>query len=679
MTIATGVASRDGLAIRRLPRAAQVYVVLVIGVGAAALAASAPRSVPQPGLFLFLLLAACLTSAWKINLPIPLTSGSTLSVSYAADLMALLLLGPRAAVVIAAVGVWTQCTVNVQRHYPLYRTVFSVAAEVLTMVVTGLVYESLGGRLGAFDVPTLVKPLVGTIAAYFCMNTGLVAAAIALSTRRSVWDVWRKDFLWSAASFMVAGSAGALAAVIIDRGYHWTAVLSLAPIYLTYWTYRLFVGRLADGRRHVEETRRLHQRTVEALWSAGQAERALAAEKVRLAAALEETEAARASAESANRLKDQFLATLSHELRTPLNAILGWSEMLRTGTLPEGRRDHATQAIFHNAQRQAHLIDELLDMARIMAGKLHLDRAEVEPGDVVTCALEIVQPAAEAKRIHLEVDLDRAPVTIYADGSRLQQVLWNLLSNAVKFTPEGGTVALQIARLGGVAEIVVTDSGPGIAPHFLSAVFEPFRQADSSPTRVHGGLGLGLAIVKQLVEAHGGTIAVDSRGEGHGATFTVRLPIAGVRRPGRGPARMESLVLEAGRDVSSLEGLAVLIVDDDEESRSVVAAHLENVQATVLTAASAAQAFDLLQRERIDVLLADLAMPHEDGFSLIRRLRALPPCRASLIPAAALTAFAREEDRQEALRAGFQLHLIKPIDAASLVAAVAALGQGAST
>ena len=648
MTIASGVPSSDPLGWRSLPRAARLYVGAVIAAGFATLILAVPRTAPEPALFFFLLLIVCLTSAWKVNLPISLASGSTLSVSYAADLMALLLLGPRPAIVIAAVGVWTQCTVNVRRRYPLYRTAFSVGAEAVTMAATGIVYLALGGPERPLEVTVLMRPLVGAIATYFLFNTGLVAAAIAFSTGRSPWTIWRQEFLWSGTSFMVAGSAGAVAAVVVDRGEHWKAVLMLAPVYLTYRTYRLFIARLEDQKRHLE-----------AMTRAEEERRVL----------LEREQAARASAEAANRLKDQFLATVSHELRTPMNAILGWADMLRHGRLPEARRDRACEAIFNNATRQARLIDELLDMARIMAGKLQLEPSDVNPRDIVAGAVEIVQIAAEAKRIHIEVDVAEDAGVFRADGPRLQQVLWNLLSNAVKFTPEGGTICVRIARKGRWAEIVVSDSGSGIARDFLPAVFEPFRQADGSPTRVHDGLGLGLAIVKQVVQAHGGTISVSSPGIGQGSTFTVRLPIA------RAAVQRRSLAppLPSGAaEPVSLEGLAILVVDDDRESRDVVAAHLENHHATVLTAASAAEALELLERERVDVLLADVAMPGEDGYSLMRRVRATPS-RAATVPAAALTAYAREQDRQVALQAGFQMHLTKPIDAHSLVAAVASL------
>ena len=501
------ITSDSELAWAAQPPAARFYVVAVTLAGALVLAAMAPTSFPQPALFFFLLLTVCVTSAWKVNLPISLASGSTLSVSYAANLMALLLLGPSAAVAIGAVGAWAQCTINVKRRYPAYRTAFSVAAEVLTMAVTGMAYRALGGGHGPFDVPVLLKPLVGAIAAYFVCNTGLVAIAIALSTRRSAFAVWREEFLWSATSFVVAGSAGAMAAVVVSRGEHWKAVVMIAPVYLAYQSYALFIARLQDQKLHLDEMTRL------------QKERGVL---------LEREQAARASAETANRLKDQFLATVSHELRTPMNAILGWSDMLRLNTLPDDRRERACEAIFNNAMRQARLIDELLDMARIMAGKLQLERSDVDPRDLVSGAMEIIQIAAESKGIRIEKDIASDLGSFYADGPRLQQVMWNLLSNAVKFTPEHGVVRLSIGRAGDVGEIVVSDSGVGISAEFMPAVFEPFRQADASPTREHDGLGLGLAIVKQVVDAHGGTITVASAGEGRGATFTVRLPVSSI-------------------------------------------------------------------------------------------------------------------------------------------------------
>ena len=395
------------------------------------------------------------------------------------------------------------------------------------------------------------------------------------------------------------------------------------------------------------------------------------------AALLEAARAAERGAEHASRTKDEFLAMVSHELRTPLNAVLGWADMLRSGTLAKARRERAVDAVYANAKRQVRLIDELLDISRIMSGKLRLERTALDLPGVVRAALDVVQPAADAKHLHLAVEADPSIGPFYADAARLQQIFGNLLSNAVKFTPEGGAVHLRICRVDGVVECVVTDAGPGISPDFLPSVFEPFRQADGSTTRRHGGLGLGLSIVKHLVEAHGGTVTAESSGGRQGATFIVRLPIVSVYADEPDPTAAESMTPvdtpTVGVATVSLQGVSVLVVDDDADSREIVAASLEQFGAVVLTAASAAEALDLLKTERVHVLLADVAMPDEDGYTLIRQLRALQRPDTAAIPAAALTSMARAEDRQHALQAGFQLHLAKPIDSRSLVDAVAAL------
>ncbi len=662
---------------------AGLYVAAVIVAGASGLVAFLPRAYPPPVLFGVLIAFACLTSSWKVNLPIPLANGSTLSVSYAANLTALLLLGPRPAIVVALAGVVTQCLYKPRARYPLHRTLFSSAAAVITMIATGLVYEGLGGAVAPFQTVGLAKPLVGAIATYFLVNTGLVAVAIALSTGRGLVETWQKDFLWLGASFMAAGTAGALAAVVVERGEHWKAVLLIAPIYLTYRTYDLFVGRLEDQRRHMTALNQLQGQTVAALNQAHEAELALASERDRLTFALDEmtrleqarTEllqreySARASAEQANRLKDEFLATVSHELRTPLSAILAWSDMLRRGTIEERLRERALTAIYTGAKRQAQLIDDLLDVARIMSGKLRVERTVVALRGVVRDAVQVIQPVAEANSVRIEVDVDPCVGPVYGDAARLQQVAWNLLSNAVKFTPPGGVVTVRVRRAADdAAEMIVSDTGQGIAPEFLGAVFDAFRQADATSTRTHLGLGIGLSIVKALVEAHGGTVSAYSAGEGRGATFVVRLPLANAVR---------SVALQPGGELASqpptlLDGVSVLVVDDDLESREVVAAYLRTSHAIVVTSATASEAIEELARRHVDVLIADIGLPGEDGYSLIRKVRTLNPTTA-LIPAAALTAFAREEDRVRALQAGFQIHLAKPIDPSALLAAVATL------
>ena len=693
---------RNSMSWELLPGVAQVYVTAVMGSGTAVLMATFPTAFPLPWLSVGLIIAACLTASWKVNLLMPLGSGSTLSVSCAANLATLLLLGPGHAILTAAAAAITQCTYKVKQRYPIYRTVWSVAAWALTMGATGLAFIGLGGTVAVepngsmseLTVSGLARPLVGAIVTYFMVNTGLVAAAIALSTGRRFVDVWRHDFLWSGVTYMVAGTAGAVAAIVITREQHWIAVLLLAPVYLTYRTYLLFLARFEDQQRHMMDMRRMHAETVQALSQAHQAERALANEKERLAVALadmtrleearnqllEREQAARTSAEAANRLKDQFLAVVSHELRTPLNSILGWADMLRRGMLDDTRRDRAHQTIYDSARQQAQLIDDLLDVSRIMSGKLRLARALVDFEEMVRGAIQIVQPAADARRVQIRLLAEQPPGQVFGDAARLQQIVLNLVSNAIKFSHDGGIIDIQLRSGQSTVDLTVTDRGQGIAPDFLKAVFEPFRQGDGSSTRMHGGLGLGLSIVKHLVDAHGGTVSAQSAGEGRGATFVVKLPTAAMSSLAPEPLedRRRPLPPTALATAQSLEGVSVLVVDDDEQSRLVVAAHLEAYHAAVITAPSAATALDVLQRQHIDVLLADIAMPGEDGYSLIRKLRALDAPSIASIPAAALTAFARNEDRQQALEAGFQLHLAKPIDAEALVSAVVTLGRRAS-
>ena len=667
-----------------LPRAGQAYVAAVIVAGAATFVGFIPRSVPQPWLFAALVLWTCVTSLWKVALPVGKVTGSTLSVSYSANLMTLLLLGPQHAVVAAVAGAWTQCHYRATEPAPVHRTLFSMSTTAITMAASGMVYAALGGVFGPTDAVGLARPLVGAIAVYFLVNTTLIAGAVGMATKRTMLQTWKQDFLWSGASFMVAGSAGAMAAVVISRGEHWKAALIMAPVYLAYRTYEVFVGRLDDERRHTEEAGLLHQQAMAALRQAHAAERALAGEKERLAKTIAEMtqlqtlrddllvreRTARAHAEDASRIKDQFLAVVSHELRTPLSAILGWADMLRRDVLEPESRDRAAQTIYSSAKRQAQLIDDLLDVARITSGKLRLERAAIDLRDPVDDAIQIVRPGAEAKGVRIIVDLEAAAVPVFGDAARIQQIAWNLLSNAVKFTPEAGVVYVSLTRTAVGAELRVSDSGQGITADFLPRVFDAFRQEDASTTRVQPGLGLGLSIVKSLVEAHGGTVTVQSDGLNRGATFMARFPIRLV---------MDRTVpaiagaLERGELATSLDGVSVLVVDDDEASREVIAVHLQCAHATVITAPSAARAFEILRERAVDVLLADIGMPEEDGYSFIRRVRAGTLPHRSSIPAAALTAFARDEDRRQAVDAGFQLHLPKPVEAQLLIAAVANL------
>jgi signal transduction histidine kinase len=383
---------------------------------------------------------------------------------------------------------------------------------------------------------------------------------------------------------------------------------------------------------------------------------------------LEREQQARLEAQAANRAKDEFLATLSHELRTPLNAILGWSRLLATGNLDPTTTRRAIEIIERNTKLQAQLIEDLLDISRIITGKLRLDLHTVPAHTIVEAALDSVRHAADARRITLDVDLRQAGDAILCDPARMQQVIWNLLSNAIKFTPEGGTVSLTARRSGGKIVIAVRDTGVGIDPAFLPFVFDRFRQQDPATTRKHGGLGLGLSIVRHLVELHGGEITASSEGAGRGATFVVTVPVAPVGLD-QGAALESDAPFAA---LPSLEGIDVLVVDNEEDARTLVATVLEACGARVRSAASVQEGLEEIARVRPDVLLSDIAMPGADGYDLIRKVRSLDDGRAPL-PAAALTAYATAADRARALMAGYQAHLPKPIEAAELAAVVAAL------
>ncbi|WP_437610875.1 ATP-binding protein [Sorangium sp. So ce834] len=373
-----------------------------------------------------------------------------------------------------------------------------------------------------------------------------------------------------------------------------------------------------------------------------------------------------------NRAKDEFLATLSHELRTPLTAILGWARMLRQGSLKPDTHVRALEAIERNGTLQAQLVEDLLDASRIITGKLRLDVMLVDLPPIINAAIDAVRHGADAKGIELAVQLDAGAGPISGDQTRLQQVVWNLLSNAIKFTPRGGKVSIQLGRVEGLARVQVSDTGQGIVPEFLPYVFDRFRQADSTSTRPHSGLGLGLAIARHLVELHGGTVKAESGGEGKGATFTVDIPLA-PRGAIAALRKAEGLSNLAADSEPTLQGVRVLMVDDEPDARELVTTVLERKGASITAVATVDEALSAIAREKPDVILSDLGMPGEDGYSLIRRLRAQSPEHGGRIPAAALTAYASAQDRTRALLAGFQSHVPKPIEASELAAVIANL------
>jgi signal transduction histidine kinase len=427
---------------------------------------------------------------------------------------------------------------------------------------------------------------------------------------------------------------------------------------------RAKVAVFADLYRKTEELKRLNQ----------ELERRVAERTV-------EIEAARQEAERANQLKDEFLAILSHELRTPLNAITGWAHMLLNGGLDPKTQHKAVETINRNASLQARLIADLLDVSRIVSGRLRLDLKPVNLSSIVQAALDTIRPEAVAKQIEVEAALeDLEPIA--GDSARLQQVVSNLLSNAIKFTPATGHVGISTRREGEQVELAVRDDGPGIRPEFLPHIFDRFRQGDTSTTRLHQGLGLGLTIVRRLVEMHGGSVQAMNREDGPGAIFRVILPVSSslvktLNEPGKSSTLLPE-VEASTRTAAPLKGSRVLVVDDEPDAREVVAALLERCGAEVVIADSAVHALAVFERERPQILVADIEMPGEDGYSLIRKIRGLPASRGGQTPAVALTAYASESDRTRLLDAGFHRHIPKPVQPAELVAVLASFASSSA-
>jgi len=393
---------------------------------------------------------------------------------------------------------------------------------------------------------------------------------------------------------------------------------------------------------------------------------AVAIENVRLLK-LERT--AREAAEESNRLKDEFLATVSHELRTPLTAILGWSRMLEGGDLDDTTVQQAVETIGRNARAQAQIVDDILDVSRIITGNLYLELQPMEVVPVIENAINVIRPTADAKGIRIETYFNAKPAMISGDANRLQQVVWNLLSNAVKFTESGGRVCVKVLPVGAAVEISVSDTGQGISPEFLPYVFERFTQADSTTTRQHGGLGLGLAIARHLVEIHGGSIKAESLGEGRGATFRIRLPLVDAAAGAADFGADDQFKM--AKSPQLLSGLNVLLVDDDSDTLTLMATALTKRQANVTAVSSAGEAIQAITRKRPDVLVSDIAMPDEDGYGLIEKIRLLENGETQNIPAVAITAYAKEEDRERALSSGFQIYLAKPVELTELISVVA--------
>jgi signal transduction histidine kinase/CheY-like chemotaxis protein len=633
-----------------------MWAVVALGTGAMAFSA---WTLPVARLDLrFLLLGVLVCISSHVAVRIPRVSGR-ITVSDTLIFLTLLLYGGAAAVLLSALeGVYASLRIS---RKPV-TILFNAAVLALSTFLTASALRALFGAadlaghdysaysLGAVFVMALVQ---------YAANTGLIAAEKSMKLGERFWPTWKTYYLWTSVTYLAgASAAGATARLVQSIGFY--AVLATLPVIaIIYFTYLTYLKNIEVSEAHVEELSRYLK---ELKRSEAAREQILLREK-----------AARADAEAANRVKDEFLSTLSHELRTPLTSIIGWTSLMRAGQVRGEVQAQALETIERNARIQSRLIDDLLDLSRIISGKLLLDTREVELAAVVSDSIDVVRPAANAKGIRLTYECEAGANTVAGDSARLQQVAWNLLSNAVKFTPEGGEVCVSLTRDGARVRLAVSDTGKGIPAEFLPHVFDRFRQADSATTRAYGGLGLGLAIVRHLAELHGGTVEADSAGEGRGSTFSVTFPLA------QAPAACEcdgGATTASDRDAARAEGLAgvrVLVVDDELDTRKLISTVIAQSGAEVTACASAGEALETLKTWRPHILMSDIGMPGEDGYAFIRQVRALPAERGGRTPAAALTAYARDEDRSRALAAGFQLHLAKPFSPGDLIAAVADL------
>jgi len=645
----------------------------IVAIGAAALLFSADRLPLARFDLKFVLLALMVVICSRVAVPIPHVSGR-ITVSDTLLFLTMLLYGGEAAILLAAIeGVCSSLWISKKTLTIIFNSAVMACSTFATVWVLRLCFGEIvritdSGYTANFLVALCVMAVV-----QYLTNTGLIAVEKSCKLNISFWQTWRTYYLWTSITFFAGASlAGISAHLIYAFGFY--AVLATVPIiaiiFLTYQTYLKNIEAAAahaeQADRHVEE---LSLYINELKRSEEEREKILLREQ-----------AARSEAEAANRIKDQFLATLSHELRTPLTAIIGWAGLLRSQDFDGEMKRQALETVERNARTQAQLIDDLLDVSRIVSGKLLLDVKEVELDKVVANAINVVRPAADAKGIRITYDRERGRNFIKGDAARLQQIVWNLLSNAVKFTPEGRSVQIRLERIGAQIKLSVSDTGKGIAADFLPHVFDRFQQADSTTTRNYGGLGLGLAIVRHLVELHGGTVSAESAGEGLGATFSTTFPLLALSTEAYGveAAGGDSRDCQTLNSRFRLEGLRVLVVDDEPDTRQVISAVISKSGAEVKTCASVPEALETLQRWKPDILMSDIGMPGEDGYSLIRKVRSLSVESGGLTPAAALTAYAREDDRQQALAAGFQMHVAKPIGSMELISTVACLAGRAA-
>lgn len=613
--------------------------------------------------FRFFLLSLMVVASSMVAVRIPRVSGR-ITVADTFIFLTMLLYGGAAAILMAGLeGVCTTLLISKRPRTILFNSAILATSTFLTATVltwaVGPPTEVVAGGFSAnFFLTICVMALLQYVA-----NTGLIAVEKSYKIGESIWHTWKTYYLWTSVTYFAGASAAAIvASLIITYGFY--AIVATVPIILIiYFTYQTYLKNIEASAAQTEAAR-LH---VEEL-SKYVAELKVSEEA--RGQLLVRAERARADAEAANRIKDEFLATLSHELRTPLTSLLGWASVLRGPDCDEGLLSQGLEAIDRNARAQAQLIDDLLDVSRIVSGKLHLNVRPLDISAVTRSAINVVRPAADAKNLTLRYWAQPGLGAISADPARLQQIVWNLLSNAVKFTPQGGEINVRVEQEGDHARVTITDSGQGIDHEFLPRVFDRFLQADSSTTRSYGGLGLGLAIVRHLVELHGGTVWADSEGPGKGATFSARFPLLAERTQ---PITLSHSAENNRADFQSLNGLRVLLVDDEPEARQIISTVISRTGAEVKTCESVGEALETLSHWKPDVLMSDIAMPGEDGYSLITKIRALPHEKGGDIPAAAFSAYARDEDRKRALDAGYQMHIAKPVSSGQLVTMIARL------
>ena len=641
------------------PQFGQVYMWSLVIAGAAIVLVSLYQLPyrdldPRFGFLCLMVMASAL-----IAIPIPRVSGRITVADTFVFLTMLLYGGPAAVLVSALEGIAATLIISKRPRTIFFNSAILATSTFCTSTVLHLKLGSITEISRDFNSDFFIAVYLMALVQYVA-NTVLIAIEKASKIKESVWNTWRTYYLWTSVTYFAGASAAGIIAILIHR-YGFYSVVATAPIILiicfTYQTYlkniEASLEQTEAARLHVEEL----SRYISQLQRSEEARGHL----------LLRAERARAEAEAANRIKDEFLATLSHELRTPLTSLLGWSSVLREGKRDEKVLAQGLDAIDRNARVQAQLIDDLLDVSRIVSGKLNLDVRPLDIASVARAAINVVQPAADAKGITLDYYAEPGLGAISADSARVHQIIWNLLSNAVKFTPHGGKISLRVEQDEADARVTVKDSGQGIDAEFLPRVFDRFRQADSSTTRSFGGLGLGLAIVRHLVELHGGTVSAQSDGKNNGATFTVTFPLMTDRAPVTMAHAPEIT------DTYSLDGLKVLLVDDEPEARQIISTVITRTGAEVKSCQSAHEALVKLSEWKPDVILSDIAMPEQDGYSFIRQVRSLPRDKGGDTPAAALTAYARDIDRRQALAAGYQMHIAKPIGASQLVTMIARL------